>query len=234
MTGLYNRRHFMETVRGRLRPCPAARPALGRADDRCGQLQADQRRAWPRRRATRCSPSWPEACREHVRPGDIVGRYGGDEFIIMVPGITSLRAIQIADQLTRPPTRSRPRRQAAGLHRQHRHRRMPAPRGPAQPAHAGRPGHVRGQAGRRRWLAHFRRGAGTEQAGSRAGGHRAGGQRAGRRRCGGRCKAPELTARPLRRHKQRPLPSRSGPAPVGPGPFRSRVPDAPGRWHGRA
>ena len=40
-------------------------------------------------------------CQEHVRPGDIVGRYGGDEFIIMVPGITSLRAIQLADQLTR-------------------------------------------------------------------------------------------------------------------------------------
>jgi diguanylate cyclase (GGDEF)-like protein len=42
-----------------------------------------------------------QACREHVRPEDIVGRYGGDEFIIMVPGITSLRAIKLADQLTR-------------------------------------------------------------------------------------------------------------------------------------
>ena len=31
-----------------------------------------------------------------------MGRYGGDEFIIIVPGITSLRAIQLADQLTRP------------------------------------------------------------------------------------------------------------------------------------
>ena len=46
-----------------------------------------------------------QACREHVRPEDIVGRYGGDEFIIMVPGITSPRAIQLADQLTRSITR---------------------------------------------------------------------------------------------------------------------------------
>jgi diguanylate cyclase (GGDEF)-like protein len=46
-----------------------------------------------------------QLCREHVRPEDIVGRYGGDEFIIMVPGITSLRAIQLADQLTRRVTR---------------------------------------------------------------------------------------------------------------------------------
>jgi diguanylate cyclase (GGDEF)-like protein len=42
-----------------------------------------------------------EACREHVRPDDIVGRYGGDEFIVIVVGITSPRATQIAEQLAR-------------------------------------------------------------------------------------------------------------------------------------
>jgi diguanylate cyclase (GGDEF)-like protein len=47
-----------------------------------------------------------QACREHVRPGDIVGRYGGDEFSIIIEGITPLRATQIADQLTRPAARS--------------------------------------------------------------------------------------------------------------------------------
>jgi hypothetical protein len=45
-----------------------------------------------------------EACREHLRPDDTVGRYGGDEFAMMVPGMTSRRAIQIAEQLVRPPT----------------------------------------------------------------------------------------------------------------------------------
>jgi diguanylate cyclase (GGDEF)-like protein len=44
------------------------------------------------------------ACRENVRPEDIVGRYGGDEFVIIVPGITSVRAIHLADQLTRRVT----------------------------------------------------------------------------------------------------------------------------------
>ena len=46
-----------------------------------------------------------QACREHVRPDDIVGRYGGDEFIIIIAGISSVRATRIADQLTRPAAR---------------------------------------------------------------------------------------------------------------------------------
>jgi len=39
-----------------------------------------------------------------VRPDDIVGRYGGDEFII-IPGVTGLGAAQIAARLTGPATR---------------------------------------------------------------------------------------------------------------------------------
>jgi diguanylate cyclase (GGDEF)-like protein len=46
-----------------------------------------------------------QACREQVRPDDIVGRYGGDEFIIIVTGITTSRATQIADHLARPTPR---------------------------------------------------------------------------------------------------------------------------------
>jgi diguanylate cyclase (GGDEF)-like protein len=101
ITGLYNRRHFMETAEAAF----AHAQRLGQPfaalmidvdnfksiNDAYGHIAGDQVLA-----------QLAEACREHVRPDDIMGRYGGDEFIIMVPGITSLRAIQLADQLTRP------------------------------------------------------------------------------------------------------------------------------------
>ena len=84
-------------------PRPAD-PAPRRADDRRGQLQADQRHAWPRRRR----PAAPDlAGAEHVRPG-IAGRYGGDEFTILVPGITSLRAVQLAARWAGARPRRRP------------------------------------------------------------------------------------------------------------------------------
>ena len=46
-----------------------------------------------------------QSCREHVRPDDIAGRYGGDEFVIIIPGTTSAGAAQIAARLTRLPSR---------------------------------------------------------------------------------------------------------------------------------
>jgi two-component system cell cycle response regulator len=46
-----------------------------------------------------------QSCRELVRPDDIAGRYGGDEFIVIIPGTTSLRAVQVAARLTGPPAR---------------------------------------------------------------------------------------------------------------------------------
>ena len=45
-----------------------------------------------------------QACREQVRPDDIVGRYGGDEFVIVIPQAASARAAEIAAQLTGPLT----------------------------------------------------------------------------------------------------------------------------------
>ena len=79
-----------------------------------------------------------QSCREHVRPDDIAGRYGGDEFIIMVPGISSLRAIQIAARLTGPPARvTGSDGKPVTFTRQRRDRGMRGLRGPAEPCWPG-------------------------------------------------------------------------------------------------
>jgi diguanylate cyclase (GGDEF)-like protein len=36
---------------------------------------------------------------DHCRPGDLVGRYGGDEFLILVPQITAKNAVTLAERL---------------------------------------------------------------------------------------------------------------------------------------
>jgi len=104
-TGLYNRRHFMEAAEAAFAHAQRLNQPFAvlmidvdnfkQINDVYGHIAGDQVLA-----------ELAEACREHVRPEDIVGRYGGDEFIIMVPGITTLRAVQLAEQLTRPVART--------------------------------------------------------------------------------------------------------------------------------
>jgi diguanylate cyclase (GGDEF)-like protein len=104
MTGLYNRRYFMETAEAAFahalwtgQPFAALMIDVDnfkQINDTHGHIVGD-----------RVLTELAHTCREHVRPGDIVGRYGGDEFTIMVPGITSLRAVQLAEQLARPVAR---------------------------------------------------------------------------------------------------------------------------------
>ena len=102
VTGLYNRRHFLEAAEaafahGQRLDLPFA--ALLIDVDNLKQINAEHGPA----AGDQVLAGLAEACREHIRPDDIIGRYSGDQFIIMVPGITSLRAIQLADQLVRPP-----------------------------------------------------------------------------------------------------------------------------------
>jgi diguanylate cyclase (GGDEF)-like protein len=104
ITGVYNRRHFTEAAEAALaRAQRLGQPVVTlmidldnfkQVNDTHGHIAGDLVLA-----------ETAQACREHVRPGDIVGRYGGDEFIIIIEGITSLRAAHIAGQLARPATR---------------------------------------------------------------------------------------------------------------------------------
>jgi diguanylate cyclase (GGDEF)-like protein len=104
MTGLYNRRHLMEVAEAAFAHAQRLSQPLAvllidvdhfkLINDLHGHAAGDHVLADVAR-----------SCREQVRPDDIVGRYGGDEFVIVIPQATSLRAAQIAARLTRPSTR---------------------------------------------------------------------------------------------------------------------------------
>jgi diguanylate cyclase (GGDEF)-like protein len=98
-TGLFNRRHFMEAAEAVFAHAQRlGQPVVAlmidvdnfkQINDLHGHIAGDQ-----------VLTDLARACQENVRPDDIVGRFGGDEFVIIVPGITSLRAIHLAEQLT--------------------------------------------------------------------------------------------------------------------------------------
>jgi diguanylate cyclase (GGDEF)-like protein len=104
MTGLYNRRHFMEVAE-------AAFAHAQRLDESLVALMLDVDHfkqindLHGHAAGDRVLADLAQCCREHIRPDDVAGRYGGDEFIIVIPGISSLRAVQIAARLTGPPAR---------------------------------------------------------------------------------------------------------------------------------
>ncbi len=104
LTGLYNRRHFMELAEGAF----AHTQRLGQQlvvlmidVDRFKQINDVHGHAV----GDRVLADVAQACREYVRPDDIVGRYGGDEFVVLIPGTVSARAAEIAAQLTGPLAR---------------------------------------------------------------------------------------------------------------------------------
>src|ERR1700733_12026374 len=101
MTGLYNRRHLMEVAEAAFAHAQRLGQPLAvllidvdhfkQINDVPGHAGGD-----------RVLADVARSCREQVRPDDIVGRYGGDEFVIVIPRATSQRAAQIAARLTGP------------------------------------------------------------------------------------------------------------------------------------
>jgi diguanylate cyclase (GGDEF)-like protein len=103
MTGLFNHRHFMEVAEGAFAHAQRlGQPlvALMLDVDRFKQINDVHGHAV----GDRVLAALAQACREQARADDIAGRYGGDEFIVVISAITSERAAQIAEQLTGSPS----------------------------------------------------------------------------------------------------------------------------------
>lgn len=98
LTGLANRRHFdelFERERGRAsrlhNPICAITVDLDhfkRVNDSYGHNAGDQ-----------VLKAVADCFRRHLRPYDVVARFGGEEFVILVPGATIEQAVQIAERL---------------------------------------------------------------------------------------------------------------------------------------
>lgn len=100
LTGLLNRKAFLEVAARQLSDPAAARSsgALILADldhfkainDTYGHAAGDQ-----------ALQAFAAACKATVRPTDPAGRYGGEEFLLLIPGATAERAEGIADEVSR-------------------------------------------------------------------------------------------------------------------------------------
>ncbi|MBI4788310.1 MAG: diguanylate cyclase [Chloroflexi bacterium] len=98
LTGISNRRHFfnlaeraVSTARRYKHPISAIMIDLDhfkQINDRYGHATGDQ--------ALR---TVAEACRRHIRSVDILGRYGGEEFTILLPETNIAKARQVAERL---------------------------------------------------------------------------------------------------------------------------------------
>ncbi|MCO4255128.1 GGDEF domain-containing protein [Pseudarthrobacter cellobiosi] len=100
MTGLLNRKAFRDLAAALLKDRTVARGtgALILADldhfkavnDTHGHAAGDL-----------ALQAFADACRDVVRSTDLVGRYGGEEFILLIPGASAGRAEEIAEEVSR-------------------------------------------------------------------------------------------------------------------------------------
>ena len=148
LTGLYNRRglfalgeHTMRIARRRARKLGVIYvdvDSLKTINDRFGHAQGDE--------ALRLVA---DAIRASIRESDVVGRIGGDEFVILAEDDTGVTEDLVARLRRRVEQRQRKGRQTVPPVAQHRRDRLGARR-PGHPAGAHRtrgPEHVRRQAG---------------------------------------------------------------------------------------
>lgn len=99
LTGLLNRKAFLEIAAEHL-----ADPAVTRATGALILADLDYFKAvndtYGHAAGDVALQAFAQACRETVRANDLTGRYGGEEFILLIPGATADRAERIADAIS--------------------------------------------------------------------------------------------------------------------------------------
>ncbi|WP_162551150.1 histidine kinase N-terminal 7TM domain-containing protein [Paenibacillus tepidiphilus] len=98
LTGIYNRTHFVERSRGLLEEAKRTRTPLSiilldidffkSINDRYGHQYGDL-----------ALQHITAVCGRHLRAGDIFGRYGGEEFVLCLPGISLKDAAMLAEAI---------------------------------------------------------------------------------------------------------------------------------------
>jgi diguanylate cyclase (GGDEF)-like protein len=96
LTGVYNRRRFLELARAERDQAQGRSVCIAlfdldrfkRVNDTYGHLAGD---------AVICSAI--EVIRQHCRQGDLLGRYGGEEFVLCLPDTSAAQAAEIAERI---------------------------------------------------------------------------------------------------------------------------------------
>ncbi|MEW9870915.1 GGDEF domain-containing protein [Arthrobacter sp. HS15c] len=100
LTGLLNRKAFFDLASEHL-----ADPAVTRASGALILADLDHFKAvndtYGHAAGDLALRAFAEACQDTVRTTDLTGRYGGEEFILLIPGATADRAERIADAISR-------------------------------------------------------------------------------------------------------------------------------------
>lgn len=100
LTGLLNRKAFLEVAARQL-----SDPAVARSSGALILADLDHFKAindtYGHAAGDHALQAFAAACKDTVRPTDPAGRYGGEEFLLLIPGATAERAEGIADEVSR-------------------------------------------------------------------------------------------------------------------------------------